>query len=67
MQKQTKAENSAHHPPPRSGLVQLLSEPPQAQRYAGRLISLDGSNQKVKFVCNIRVPPKAACGGGLSP
>ena len=39
-QMQTKAEDSASHPPPRSGLVQLLSEPPKTTTITGRLIWL---------------------------
>jgi hypothetical protein len=39
--------------PPRSGLVQLLSEPPQAATITGQLIPATPRGIKVKIVCNI--------------
>jgi hypothetical protein len=74
-QMQTKAEYSASHPPPRSGLVQLLREPPYAAPNASRLISCGGFHNKIKIGCNIHqvpqvvnvdLPPNAAGDGGLS-
>jgi len=62
--------------PPRSGLVQLLSELPQAPTIAGRLSPGDGFNNKIQIGCNIRqlpqfvnvsFPDKSRHGGGLSP
>jgi hypothetical protein len=50
---QTKAEISARHPPPRSGLVQLLSELPLPSRNAGQLISDGGTNDGIEIRCNI--------------
>jgi hypothetical protein len=35
------------------GSAELLSEPPQAETIAGRLISIDGSDNKVQIGCNI--------------
>jgi hypothetical protein len=54
MKRRVKGKELTKMQPPRSGLVQLLSELPSAATNAGRLISGGGCDNKIQIGCNIR-------------